>query len=54
MTDQERETANRLLGRIELAVGELPERGGPNAPLIKEILVCVNGLRSILGVTRVH
>jgi len=54
MTDQERETADRLLGRIEMAVGQLPERTGPNAVLIKEILESANGLRSLIGVVRTH
>ena len=46
MTDQERETADRLLGRIETAIGQLPERTGPNAVLIKEVLESVNGPRA--------
>ena len=54
MTDQERETADRLLGRIETAIGQLPERTGPNAVLIKEVLESVNGLRSLMGVVRPH
>ena len=47
-------TAERLLGRIELAVGEVTPRDAQNAALIKEIIEAVNGLRSLLGVARVH
>jgi len=54
MTDQERIAADTLLGRIETAVGALPDRSGPNAPLIKSIIESVNGLRSLLGVVRTH
>jgi hypothetical protein len=54
MTDQEREAADRLLGRIETAVGQLPDRHGPNAVLIREILESVNGLRSLVGAVRSH
>ena len=54
MTDQERQTADTLLSRIETAVGALPERGGTNAVLIKTIIESVNGLRSLLSVVRTH
>ena len=54
MTDQERQSADRLLSRIETAVGQFPERSGTNAVLIKEIIESVNGLRSVLGVLRPH
>lgn len=54
MTDQERQTADRLLARIEVAVGQLPNREGQNAVLIAEIIQSVNGLRSLMGVVRAH
>jgi hypothetical protein len=54
MTDQERQTVDRLLSRIEVAVGQLPNREGQNARLITEIIQSVNGLRSLLGVVRTH
>jgi hypothetical protein len=54
MTDQERQTVERLLSRIEVAVGQLPNREGQNARLITEIIQSVNGLRSLLGVVRTH
>jgi hypothetical protein len=54
VTDQEKQQVDTLLGRIETAVGALPERDGPNARLIAEILQSVNGLRSLCGVVRAH
>jgi len=54
MTDQERQTADTLLSRIEIAVGALPDRSGPNAALIKTIIESVNGLRSLFSVVRSH
>jgi hypothetical protein len=54
MTDQERQSVDRLLSRIEVAVGALPNREGQNARLITEIIQSVNGLRSLLGVVRTH
>ena len=54
MTDQERQNADRLLARIEVAVGQLPNREGQNAVLIAEIIQSVNGLRSLMGVVRAH
>jgi hypothetical protein len=54
MTDQEKQKAEALLGRIETATGEFHDRTGPNAVLIAEILQSVNGLRSLLGLVRPH
>ena len=54
MTDQEKQKADMLLSRIELATGSLPERSGPNSTLITEIIQSVNGLRSLLGLVRPH
>ena len=54
MTDQEKQKADLLLSRIELATGSLPDRSGPNAVLIAEIIQSVNGLRSLLGLVRPH
>jgi hypothetical protein len=54
MTPQEQTTADKLLSQIEIAVGQLPDRDGTNAVLIKTILESVNGLRSALGVVRSH
>jgi hypothetical protein len=54
MTPQEQASVDTLLSRIETAVGQLPQRDGPNAPLIKSIIESVNGLRSLLGALRTH
>lgn len=54
MTPQEQATADRLLSQIETAVGQLPDRDGMNAILIKTIIESVNGLRSVFGVVRTH
>jgi hypothetical protein len=54
MTPQEQTTAERLLSQIEMATGQLPERDGVNAILIKQIIEAVNGLRSVCGVVRTH
>ena len=54
MTPEEQKNIDRLIGRIEVAVGALPERDGPNAVLIKTIIESCNGLRSVLGVVRTH
>lgn len=54
MTDQDRAKVDALLGHIEEAVGELPDRSHQNSVVIKEIIEAVNGLRSILGVVRAH
>ena len=54
MTDQEKQKADLLLSRIEIATGSFPDRSGPNAVLITEIIHAVNGLRSLLGLVRPH
>ena len=54
MTPLEQATAERLLSQIETATGQLPERDGMNAVLIKTIIEAVNGLRSLCGVVRTH
>ena len=54
MTDQEKEVADRLLSKIETAIGELPQRDGVAAPLIADILAAVNGLRTLIGVGHSH
>lgn len=53
MTDQERQTAEALLSRIEIAVGEIQDRR-ENAALIKAMIESLNGLRSLLSVVRSH
>lgn len=54
MTDQERQTVDALLSRIEVSVGAFPDRRGPNAALITSIIESVNGLRSLLSVVKAH
>jgi hypothetical protein len=54
MTPQELWSADKLLSQIETAAGQLPDRDGTNAILIKGIIESVNGLRSLCGVVRAH
>jgi hypothetical protein len=54
MTDAERDGAAKLLDKLEVSIGELTPRHGPNAPLIASIIEDVNGLRSLLGLVRPH
>jgi hypothetical protein len=54
MTNQDKARADAFLDRIELAIGELPQRDDANAVLITEILQAVNGLRSLLDVPGKH
>jgi hypothetical protein len=54
VTDQEREKADALLARIELAVGQIFPRDAGNSALITDIIQALNGLRSVLGVVRPH
>ena len=54
VSEMDKGTAERLLGQIELAVGELSPKDHGNAELIRRIIESVNGLRSCLGIPRVH
>jgi hypothetical protein len=54
VTDQEREKAEALIARIEVAVGQIFPRDSGNAALITEMIQALNGLRSVLGVVRAH
>jgi len=54
MSDAEKQAVDVLLGKIETAIGQLPDRSGTNATLITTILNSVNGLRTICGVVRTH
>ena len=54
MTDQERQQAETLINRLEIAVGEIFPRDGGNAGLIASMIQSLNGLRSVLGVVRPH
>jgi hypothetical protein len=54
LTDAERQKADDLIGRLELAVGELFPRDGANASIIATMIQSLNGLRSVLGLVRPH
>jgi hypothetical protein len=54
VTDQEKQKADELVGRLELAVGQIFPRDGANASLISEMISILNGLRSHLGIVRPH
>ena len=54
MTDQEKQKVDELIGRVELAVGQIFPRDGGNARLLTEMIQTLNGLRSVLGIVRPH
>jgi hypothetical protein len=54
LTDQERQKAEELISRLEIAVGQIFPRDGGNASLIAAMLQSLNGLRSVLNVVRPH
>jgi hypothetical protein len=54
VTDVERQKAEELISRLEIAVGQIFPRDSANAPLITTMIQTLNGLRSLLGVVRPH
>jgi len=54
VTDQERQKAEELISRLELAVGQIFPRDRANSTLIASMIQTLNGLRSLLGVVRPH
>jgi hypothetical protein len=54
VTDQEKQKVDQLIGRLELAVGQIFPRDGGNAALITDMIQTLNGLRSTLGLVRTH
>ena len=54
MTDQEKQKAEELIGRLETSVGQVFPRDGGNASLIASMIQSLNGLRSLLGLVRPH
>ena len=54
MTDQERQKAEELIGRLELSVGQVFPRDGGNASLLASMIQTLNGLRSLLGMVKPH
>ena len=54
VTDQEKQKVEQLISRLEICVGEVFPRSGGNATLIAQMIECLNGLRSVLGLVRPH
>ena len=54
VTDQEKQKAEELISRLEIAVGEIFPRDGANAGMIASMIQALNGLRSLLGLVRAH
>jgi hypothetical protein len=54
VTDQERQKADELIGRLEVAVGQIFPRDGSNASLLTSMIQTLNGLRSLLGLVKPH
>jgi hypothetical protein len=54
VTDVERQKAEDLISRLEVAVGQIFPRDGGNASLIASMIQTLNGLRSLLGIVRPH
>ena len=52
LTEQEKQKAEALIARLEVAVGEIAPRDGATAPLIVEMIQSLNGLRSVLGLAK--
>jgi hypothetical protein len=54
VTEQERQKAEELVSKLEIAVGQIFPRDSGNAALIASMLQTLNGLRSLLGIVRPH
>jgi hypothetical protein len=54
VTDQERVKAEELIGRLEIAVGQIFPRDSSNSAVITTMIQTLNGLRSLLGIVRPH
>jgi len=54
VTDQERQKAEELVSKLEIAVGQISPRDSGNAALIASMIQTLNGLRSLLGIVRPH
>jgi len=52
VTDREKQTAEALIIKLEVAIGEISPRDGAAAPLIAEMIQSLNGLRSVIGLTK--
>jgi hypothetical protein len=54
VTDQERQKAEDLIGRLETSVGQIFPRDGGNAWVITSMIQTLNALRSLLNIVRPH
>jgi hypothetical protein len=54
VTDQEKQKAEELIDRVEIAVGQIFPRDSANSALIASMIQSLNGLRSLLGLIRPH
>jgi hypothetical protein len=54
LTDQERQKAEEMISRLEIATGQIFPRDGGNAALLTTMIQTLNGLRSLLGIVRPH
>ena len=54
MAEDDKQKAEELINKLEIAVGQLFPRDGGNAALIATMIQALNGLRSVLGVVRPH
>ncbi len=54
MTDQDKQKIEDLIGRLEMAVGQIYPRDAGNSALMTEMIQNLNGLRSVLGLVRPH
>jgi hypothetical protein len=54
VTDQEKQKAEDLISKLEIAVGQIFPRDAANSALITSMIQSLNGLRSLLGIVRPH
>jgi hypothetical protein len=54
VTDQERQKAEDLISRLEIAVGQIFPRDSANTAVIATMIQTLNGLRSLLCFVRPH
>ena len=52
MTEPEKKKAEELIASIEISIGEITPRGDGNATLIKDMIQSVNGLRTLLCLSK--
>jgi len=54
VTDQEKQKAEELISRLEIATGQIFPRDAGNSSLVATMIQALNGLRSLLGIVRPH